>query len=158
MIAISVPKLILNPLARGEWCLLPYPGHPKGCPNYNRSKICPPVAPLVVDFVDLERPLWFVVVDFNLKEHVARMMALHPNWSGRQTRCVLYWQGGVKSRLVASAKQFCSDHPGTHHTLCPEAMGVNVFATARGIGLPIRPNPTELVFKIALIGYKKEVV
>ena len=26
------------------WCQLPYPNHPKGCPNYSKNPNCPPLA------------------------------------------------------------------------------------------------------------------
>jgi len=151
----EVPGLIIEHGTR-EWCLLPYPDHPKGCPNFGKSKVCPPFAPHVESFVDLALPLWFVIEEFDLKSHVARMISKHAGWSDRQARCVLYWQGSVKSRLQASADRFCLEHPGTHHTLCPEAMGVNVIATGRSVGLPIQSSPLDTIFKIALVGYIKE--
>ncbi len=38
-------------------------------------------------------------------------------------------------------------------TLCPEAMGVNVFRTLHAHGVPIRKNPLDTVYKVAMIGY-----
>jgi len=156
-VVLTISKLVIEYGTR-EWCLLPYPDHPKGCPNFGKSNVCPPFAPYVEDFVDLTRPLWLIVEEFDLRSHVARLLSTHENWSDRQARCVLYWQGGVKSRLRASAKQFCLEYPGTHHTLCPEAMGVNVIATGRSVGLPIQSSPLNTIFKIALVGYIKECV
>ena len=153
---VEIHKLLIDYRTR-EWCLLPYPDHPKGCPNYDKKKdICPPSAPYVEDFIDLQKSVWFVYTTFDLGEHVARMLVKHESWSDRQARCVLYWQKGVVNRLQALAKQFCQEHPGTRYTLCPEAMGVLVTATGLLLGLPIQVKPTTLVHKIALVGYNKD--
>ncbi len=145
-------KLRLNPKAR-EWCRLPYPDHPKGCPNYGMRLACPPYAPNVDEVFDLDRPLWMVVEAFNLAAHQARMLVLHPGWSNRQTRCVLYWQAGVAKRLSGATGLTTWARPGTISTLCPEAMGVNVIATLRRCGIDIRVHPTAWVYKAALVGY-----
>ncbi len=60
-----VKRLVTSPNT-GAWCRLPYPGHTNGCPNYNNAAACPPVAPQVRDFFDLEKPLYLGGVD-NLK-------------------------------------------------------------------------------------------
>lgn len=135
------------------WCMLPYQGHPKGCPNFGKKTTCPPMAPMVWDFVDIRRSLWLVVVEFNIARHMDRMFLKHPAWSQRQARCVLYWQNRVNADLRLRASTFVQEHPGTIYSLCPEAMGVNVIATAQREGVPIRVKPQSIVYKIALVGY-----
>ncbi len=153
MLEIDVTtNLRLNPKAR-EWCRLPYPDHPKGCPNYGKHLACPPYAPRVDEAFDLVRPLWMVVEPFHLAVHISRMLVLHPGWSNRQARCVLYWQAGMNKRLSDATGSATWRHPGTISTLCPEAMGVNVIATLRRCGVGIRVHPTAWVYKASLVGY-----
>ena len=137
---------------RPAWCELPYPGHKKGCPNYERcSKL-----PRIGEYFDLTKPHWFAVIPFNLHRHVSKMINLHPKWSERQCRCVLYWQNGVKSQLDTFC-QFWIWGRGENliwHKI-PEAMGVNVMLTMKRMGQPIEIKPKFLVRKIALIGTAK---
>lgn len=151
----EVDRLIIDYRAR-EWCKLPYPNHPLGCPNYDHRANCPPSAPLVEDYFDLTQPLWLVVVAFDLHGHIERMKARHPDWSDRQAKCVLYWQNRVNKELELNASQF-AHHNGLIYTLCPEAMGVQVIKTAKRIGIPIKPRPFDYVYKIALIGNSKQI-
>ena len=147
-------KLHINLKAR-EWCKLPYPGHPKGCPEYGQRASCPPAAPLIADLFDLDAPLWLVCIRFDLAAHVLKMQSSHPDWSYRQLKCVLYWQGGVNAVLRQETVKLVSQMPDTIYTLYPEAMGINVIATAQDAGLPIETKPVSIVYKISLIGYPK---
>ncbi|MFX0093338.1 MAG: hypothetical protein ACFFBD_16400 [Candidatus Hodarchaeota archaeon] len=147
-------KLAIDYRAR-EWCLRAYPGHPQGCPNFGKKQTCPPNAPLIEDWLDLTKQHWFVVNRFNFLSHVQRMKEKHPEWSERQCRCVLYWQGSTKKALREFCLTFVREHPNMIFSLVPEAMGVHVLRTARLLGIPIRARPNEFVYKIALIGHQK---
>lgn len=143
-------QLIVDYRAR-EWCKLPYPGHPKGCPNFGHKATCPPQVCCIEGFIDLGKPMWLVVEAFDLRGHMDRMKATHPTWSNRQARCVLYWQASVNKRL----QEACSvqaQHENGVYTVCPEAMGVNVILTAKQLGLPVHNRPRDVVFKIGLVG------
>jgi len=144
--------LEVNYMCRG-YCKLPYSNHPKGCPNFNKSPECPPKSSMVEDVFDLNREMFFVVEEFNLKEHVAQMKLNHPRWTELQLRNLLYWQGGVRKRLKEKAEQFMQHD--MIYTLLPESMGVMVINTALKLGIPIETKPKEKVFKIALVGYPK---
>jgi hypothetical protein len=72
-----------------ELCSRQYDGHPRGCPNYNRSPRCPPHAPRLDQVYDMSNPFYLIYSTFPLGEHVARMRAAHPSWSTRQLGCVL---------------------------------------------------------------------
>lgn len=140
-----IKDLVIDMRAR-EWCKLPYPRHPKGCPNYGQRKTCPPQAPLITEWADLSKPIYFAVIEFNLAEHMAKMRQKHPLWSEAQLRCCLYWQGKVNKLLREYALSF-----GGKCTMCPEAMGVNVIESAKRAGLPIRIKPQGKIYKIALL-------
>ncbi len=154
MIFKTTNKLILDERAR-DWCKLPYPGHPKGCPNFNHKEGCPPQAPLVGDYFNLRKDHYFVVVQFDLGAHIDRMMEGHPHWSNRQARCVLYWQGGVNKNLKDECEFYKAQRYGTVYNICPEAMGVNVIKTCKILGLPIKPRPTNTVFKVGMLGQRR---
>ena len=147
-----IEDLRINLKAR-DWCRLPYPDHPKGCPNYNHKATCPPKVCLVSDYFDLTEPLYLVAVHFDLGTHIQRMLGTHPKWSKRQARCVLYWQAGVNKGLAHEAQELCGFfRNGYGYTTCPEAMGVNVIATAQVCGIPIQTKPTDTVYKVAFVG------
>jgi hypothetical protein len=59
----------------------------------------------------------------------------------------------LKEGLAAIKKCFYND---TVHTLCPEAMGLNVIRTLRKLGVPIVSRPRDIVYKVAMFGYKKD--
>jgi hypothetical protein len=151
---LNKQDLVVDYRAR-EWCKLPYPDHPKGCPNYGKKPACPPNAPLINEFIDLNKTIWFVVVKFNLGEHTKRMRIKYPNWSDRQARCVLYWQPRVNKRLKYLCKSYSEGIENSVYTTCPEAMGVNVIQTSKTLGIPIHSRPKDVVYKIGLIGYFK---
>jgi len=154
MIFKTTAQLVLDDRARG-WCKLPYPDHPKGCPNYGKKQGCPPQAPLVGDYFDLNENHYFVVVKFDLGAHIKKMITRHPNWTNRQARCVLYWQGSVNKSLRYECQFYMTQHFGTNYNLCPEAMGVDVIKTCKALGLLIKPRPTDTVFKVGMLGAMK---
>lgn len=156
MIIEVTGSLVIQEAAR-EWCKLPYPDHPKGCPAYGR-KTCPPKVGLVQDLFDLSRKHWFIIVPFDIAAHAAGMKERHPQWSDRMCRNCLYWQGGVRKELRAQARRVVGEKPGTISTDCPEAMGVNVFRTCHRHGIMMRKNPQHMVHKVALVGYGRGVV
>lgn len=148
------PYIVINHQAR-EWCKLPYPNHPGGCPNYGKKGGCPPLAPLVENYFEMDKDHYFVVVRFNMFSHVSKMKDKHPKWSDRQARCVLYWQSTVNKQLREECQSFTEQY-GLVYNLCPEAMGINVIKTCQAAGLPIKAKPTGVVFKVAMLGYLKE--
>jgi predicted metal-binding protein len=154
---ITIQSYVLNPdylrinMESRVWCKLPYPDHPNGCPNYGKRLICPPQAPLFEDVI--VPPFKLVAVRFDLEKWVNDMKEKHPNWSDRQARCCLYWQGMVRKHLREACEKIVVD---TEEILyVPEAMGVNVFQTCAEVGIKLERNPRKFVWKIAIIGRKK---
>jgi len=133
-----------------NWCVLPYPRHPKGCPNFGKKKGCPPTAK---KFWSLIKPPYVLVgVCFNLNEHVERMRGKHPDWSEAQLKCLLYWQGKVDKKLRKLALKVKSQIPNSTILYRPEANGVHVFKTAENVGIHLERNPSNFVWKIAIVG------
>jgi hypothetical protein len=145
---IELTEVVYDRRARnGTWCRLPYPGHPKGCPNF---PVCPSKQ---YDFHELlSWTHWYAVIEeFDLLAHALRMKSIHPTWTERQCRNLLYWQGGVKSRLKSKAKALYECERGDVLLEIPEACGVNVFETMAKVGINIERHP-DMVRKVMLIG------
>ncbi len=151
VLSLSGNKLDLDKRAAGEWCRLPYPDHPDGCPNWGTTGSCPPYAPLAQDFFSLTRHHWLVAVRFNLEGHSCNER--HPGWKGLE--CCSDWQHTVREELSYAVDVFRKHRPGTYVHYCPEAMGVDVFHTLGTFGIPIERNPEKWVYKVALVGYLK---
>lgn len=149
MIIEATGSLLIDKGAR-NWCKLPYPNHPKGCPNYGRRINCPPQAPHIENVYDFLQPCWFVIVDFDLKAQAERMKRKHLNWTDRQCRCLLYWQGGVNKRLRQEAIIEARKRKA-HISMVPEAMGIDIIKTLQNLGVPIKQRPTSIVYKAALL-------
>ncbi len=150
-------KLIIDYRARGDWCQLPYPNHPKGCPNYGKKHSCPPTSPKIEAWLGDYLSAWFIYVPFNLNEHATNLKLKYPHWSDRQARCCLYWQPKVNKELQGAVKDFWPYRPDDV-SYCPEAMGVNVIKTAQLYGVPIQEKPTDIIYKIALVVIRRESV
>jgi hypothetical protein len=133
---VPIKKLVIGDTYK--WCKISYPNHPKGCPNYNKKKGCPPhLAPLVKTHFNMEKPLYFVYSEFHLNIHAERMKLKHPEWTERQCKCVLYWQSKSRKQLKERVTQAMWNLKANSWTDCPEGMGVNVYATARLNGLKL---------------------
>jgi hypothetical protein len=154
MIAVTAvnDRLVIDYRARGHWCALPYPDHPRGCP---KLPDCPACYPTVEDWGDLSRPVWFAWERFDLDNQEARMRARHSEWSKRQCRNLLYWQRHVRYRLARFTRDMCAAIPGTHATLCPEGMGVNVLLTLNHCDISVENKPIHTATIVAMIAYIK---
>lgn len=134
-----------------EWCRDPYPGHPHGCPNWGQKDTCPPKAPRIGKVLDLHKPMYFAVARFALQSWSERMKALHPGWSDRQARCLLYWQPRLRKALRDFVEEKRS--AGQEVLYTPEAAGVNVLLALTLCSFPVEWQPTHYVCKVALVGY-----
>lgn len=140
-----------------KWCRSPYPGHPRGCPKYGK-KGCPPKVPFLSEVLDLERPLYLAFSRFSLQKHVRKLKRKHPDWSRRQLRCVLYWQGTSRKQMRERARE-CQRETGADVVLdCPEALGVNVYVTCALNGLKLEKIKNLKVCRhVALVGFRRRL-
>ena len=148
-----------------DLCTRPYPNHPKGCPNWNKKKGCPPGCPLISQTLDLDRPTWAVYNVFDFGAHTARMRAKHGDWSDRQVECCLYWQGTARKQLRKKVAGFlallCIAHQRDMDDLnkfitvvqCPEGQGVNVTQTMANAGVKLEWPPKTKTVQMVLAGY-----
>ncbi len=138
-------------------CLKTYYNHPRGCPNFNKKKGCPPGAPLFEDVFDLSKPVYAIFNKFDLRSHIYRMADRNPHWTEHQLRCVLYWQGKARKQLKEKIDLFMFEHQEVDVVeTCPEAMGVNVTATMAVVGIILEWPPVRVAYQVALAGTRKE--
>ena len=146
---------VINRAVR-QLCVKPYALHPKGCPNYGKRQTCPPFAPRFDDIYDMSEPVYAVVNEFDIGRHVTTMHEKHPAWSYRQLSCCLYWQAGarkaLKDRVILKLTILPSHYEAT---FCPEAMGVDVTATLKNIGIILEWPPQMIARQVALIGMRR---
>ena len=133
-------------------CTLPYPDHPHGCTNYGRKAGCPPHDRTLWDVLDADRPVMVVWNDFNLAAHANRMRRKHPDWSDRQARCCLYWQGTARRQLRGRVDEVLASNCELKAVYVPEALGVDVTETMRSIGVELEWPPVFVVRQVALVG------
>ena len=143
--------LVFGPRVR-RLCRMPYPGHPRGCPNYGKRPACPPTAPAISATLDLGYPVYAIWNAFDLASHAKRMRRRHPNWSERQVYCCLYWQPRARKQLRQHIAEFLRAHKGLHIIKTPEAQGVNVTETMRCIGLELEWPPRQIAYQVAIAG------
>jgi len=132
-------------------CMAPYPGHPRGCPNYGKKEGCPPKQKLFFDMFDSD--FYLIYTEFNLGGHVKRMKKKHPDWTDRQLYCCLYWQGTARKNLKAEILKFKTMRPDLYITTCPEAMGVDVTQLMESnAGVCLEWPPIETTYQVAIAG------
>lgn len=102
---------------------------------------------------DMSAPVYAVVNEFDLAGHMSRMAAKHPQWSDRQLRCVLYWQGTARKQLRIKVAEALKGLPWYTDTWCPEGMGVNVTATMEAVGVTLEWPPEQIVRQVAFLGF-----
>ena len=141
-------------------CVQPYPLHPKGCPNVGKCDRCPPEAPMFNNKFDMTKPIYAVINEYDLAAHVARMKAKHPDWSDRQLRCVLYWQGTARKQLKEKIGAVLAEQRfhGYEATWCPEGMGVNVTETMMQVGVELEWPPEQTVRQVAFLGFPQRAL
>ena len=136
-------------------CIKPYIGHLKGCPNFGKKDICPPISPLITDVFDMDKPIYAIYNKFNFGAHVTKMKEKHPNWTIRQLECCLYWQGSARKQLKNEIVSFLKEHKEYHVLVCPEACGVNITETMAQIGINLEWPPKTNAYQIALAGIRR---
>lgn len=143
-------------------CTKEYPGHKKGCPNYNHKDGCPPAAKLFDKVYDISKPVYAIINKFDFKSHVEKMRVLHPKWSNRKCECLLYWQPKARKQLLEGIKVFLTHNDkerlnqGYEVIKCPEAMGIDITKTLETAGITLEWPPKNIACQVVLaaIPYK----
>lgn len=147
------------------FCTRSYPNHPKGCPNFSKKPLCPPNT----EKINLDKYNDYILfyIKFNFKEYYELRKKEHPNWTDKQVKCVLYWQGAVRKILKEALFEFCKEYIYYNKYdlfLCVsdiygypsmEAVGINVFSTMRLNGVKMEINPVNNIYLVSLICIKE---
>ncbi len=150
-----IEKPIIDMRVR-KLCQKPYHGHPKGCPNYDNKKGCPPNSPPISKVLDLNKEIYIIWNMFDFIKHCSRMETLHPQWSQRQIECCLYWQGTARKQLQNEICKFTGIHPHLSVVYPPESYGVNVTQTMeKMLGIELEWPPIYFTYQVAIAGYKQ---
>lgn len=166
---VKLKEIVMGNTA--EWCKLPYPDHPDGCPNFGKKKGCPPTAPLATDLIT--DPYYLVYLYYDLEAQEKRMKEKHPKWSTRQARCCLYWQRTVMKEVMVEAKfliktlssekslfrmAYGYDEPQSSIILeNPEGAGIDLFKTCEQAGIHLERDylHQRYVYKMVIVGKTK---
>jgi len=147
----------VNPIIQNHiqgLCKLRYKSHPNGCPNYSIKKGCPPCL-LYDEVYNLSHDVYAIIYEFDLASHVSKLKLKHPNWSDRQLKCCLYWQGTARKELKKLCDDFIKEYPNYEVNNVPEALGVNVTRTMSEVGVKLEWMPKNIVRKIAFAAIRK---
>lgn len=146
-----VKPVFLTEVSSRDLCRLEYPNHPNGCPNYGKKISCPPIASHLYMLIN-SSPIYIIWNVFLFGQHVQRMKLRHPEWSERQARCCLYWQGTARKQLRIEINNFLSVHHNMYVVQCPEASGVNVTETMANINKFLEWPPETIAYQVVLAG------
>ena len=104
------------------------------------------------ELIDIGKPVYCIMNQFNLRAHAEIMRSRHPDWSEAQLYCCLYWQGRGRKQLRLKVNGFLEDRPGYIALYCPEGSGVDVVATAGQFGLKFEWPARNYAYQIAIAG------
>jgi predicted metal-binding protein len=144
-------EIVCKPRGFTRWCTLPYPGHPNGCPNFDRRSDCPPGTPY---FLDIYNPSVYIAsLYFNFGEYVKARRQVHKNWSEKALKNPRHWQSHVRAEL----RKYINTDLGKPELFeyiplySPEAMCVNVHLTCKRAGLQLQWPPQEHTYQVAIL-------
>ncbi len=148
-----------------NYCLLPYPHNPEGCPNRGKSRPlrgfpdeykpriireCPPTIEQIIEgsreklllidrILDFSQPLYAIWTEFELgkdaEERFQRTRAEHPDRTPEHCYNKRWWQDRARGQLYGEAMRFLDEFPGAIVDLCPEAHGVDLSTSMPRMGI-----------------------
>lgn len=127
-----------------RWCGMPYPNHPKGCPNAGG---CDFFKDNIQSRIRQARRVHLIWVTFDLDQQEEFMAEKHPDWTPRQCRNLLYWQQRVRAELRWMANSL---YPDGQLIVGAEGGGVDFYLTMRGLGVPL--DTMRNLHKVRVIG------
>lgn len=138
-----------------DLCRKPYPGHPRGCPNYAQRRSCPPLASTFPQLIRTDRPIYAAVNDFPIDLHAAKMRQRHPGWTERQVYNCLYWQPQARRQLREIVDTFLETQPRLVAIYTPEATGIDVTSTLASVGIQLEWPPRIVARQVAILGSRR---
>jgi hypothetical protein len=142
----------VKPRGFNSWCRLPYPKHPKGCPNFGMREDCPPNQPY---FLDVYKPLIKVAsLKFDLESYLNWRRGNHPGWTDRALRNPRHFQNHLDANLEREIEKLGEDG-GFVPVYTAEAMGANMHMTCLRAGIRLEWPPAKVMYRIAILAQPK---
>ena len=154
MIIKIKPELIAYDERMQDFCKLPYPQHPNGCPNYGKKPGCPPNQKLISDVLNLDKDIYLIYTEFNVGKFAERMKKKHPRWTEKQRYCCLYWQGKARKEHSEELEKVKKEY-NIEVIKSPEAYGVNINVMMIKLGIKLEWPPRKITRIVSLGGYKR---
>jgi hypothetical protein len=136
-----------------SWCLLPYPKHPSGCPNYDKHRSLRGIRPDIRPRVIRECPPTNILLDkiFDLSKDIYIIYNVYPVGLDADNRMktntklktnaefynIRYWQDRARRQLYDEVTIFLDSNPDTIADLCPETHGVNHVKLMSNMGIKL---------------------
>lgn len=131
-------------------CVREYPNHKKGCPNYGEKPMCPPNILMYDQVFNIKKDIYLIYTIYKLGDHIREYKAKFPNWTERQLRNVIYWQGTAKRIHKEEIKKFMSLHKDLNYVaVTPESFGVDVTETLANVGIDLPWPPVEESYRVS---------
>lgn len=140
-----------------EWCRLPYYDKGFGCPRFYKE--CMYIKDTIFD-VGIE-PFIIVGLKYNFKKYINDMKELHPDWSLRKLKTVIYYQNLINKELKNLTMDtihnlILKGYKNLDYTDKPEIYGIFIIAMMIRMGYEIELKPENILWKINLIYGRKE--
>ena len=160
ILKINSKTIIFNKRIR-SYCLYPYPGHKRGCPNYGKNPFCPPTAPYREDIIKKYNNFILIYAIFDFHNYLIEMELLNPGRTHKQYACVLYWQSALKKLMKDKIKGMTYDElfgagSGFLNSQSMESAGIDVFRMFHLNKIDYEIRPKEKIIMAALLCRKKE--
>jgi predicted metal-binding protein len=147
------PDMLMYSRKMQDFCKLPYPNHPRGCPNYGKKEGCPPNQVLINKVLDLKKDVYVVYTEFNLGKHAREMKKRHPQWTDKKAYCCLYWQKRARALHKKEEERAKKEYGLEKVIRLPEAYGVNMNKLMTDIGIRLDWPPKKIARIVSLGGY-----
>lgn len=140
-----------------DWCRLSYYEKDRGCPRFYKD--CMKIIKTIFD-VGIE-PFIIVGYKFDFKKYIDDMRNLHPDWSIRKLKTVIYYQNRIKNIVDQETKNVIykyvvNGYSNLDFTDKPEIYGVFIIAMMLRMGYEIELKPENILWRINLIYKRKD--
>jgi hypothetical protein len=164
--SITIKDLIIDPNVR-DYCLLPYPDHPHGCPNYGKSPLCPPQSVFhPLSHYEPFSSFHLAICQFNLETYCEERRRRFPKSTDKALRNPRLYQAHVKKIFHSTIDRFIEVEGidtyeifgcGSGHKNAPsmESVGLHPIRMMQNLGINVELRPNNRIHFAALICVKK---
>ncbi len=130
-------------------CVKKYHNHRRGCLKYGEKEICPPKIPMYDQVFDMSKDIYLIDTPFRIGDHYRKRRELQPTWTEYEIKNSRHWQNGVISQHEAEIEKFYNIYGREYIAITPEALGVDVTATLKEVGIYLEWPPEEITHRIS---------